>query len=160
MLGRDIGKGLLALLAKIQKDKGASAEATASAIREWQSHERGLAIANNKESKLAGIDDRAESLLAVLEGGMCRTAGDLQSALENLFSKDSGRVVLSTGHRAKGLEFDLVIHLDPWRIPSKFAKKAAAQGFSAQLEQEENLSYVIDTRTKDTLVLANLEDFI
>jgi hypothetical protein len=47
----------------------------------------------------------------------------------------------------------VVVHLDPWRIPSKWAKSEAAR------IQEANLRYVIETRPKKALVLANIEDF-
>ena len=68
-------------------------------------------------------------------------------------------MTLSTIHRAKGLEWDAVLHLDPWRVPSKWALAAAAGGNSAPLEQEKNLIYVAETRTRDLLLQANLEDF-
>jgi ATP-dependent exoDNAse (exonuclease V) beta subunit len=43
-----------------------------------------------------------------------------------------------TGHKAKGLEFDVVYHLDRHLI-------------RLGEEQEDNLRYVIDTRAKDEL---------
>jgi hypothetical protein len=45
------------------------------------------------------------------------------------------------------------VHLDPWRIPSRYAKTPA------EIEQEHNLQYVLETRTKHTLILANVKDF-
>lgn len=161
MLGRDIGKGLIALVKKITPASGLESHAACvEAINVWRDRERQLALVNEKDEKLAGIEDRAESLLAVLEGANCGNANALCFALENLFGKEHGRVILGTGHKVKGLEYDTVIHLDPWRIPSKYAKKAAEAGYPAQLEQEKNLEYVIDTRSKNTLILANLEDFV
>lgn len=160
MLGRDIGKGLIALVRKITPPDGLHSHAAiVEAINEWRERERQLAIVNEKDEKLAGIEDRAESLLAVLEGGNCGNGAALEFALDAMFSKENGRVILGTGHKVKGLEYDAVIHLDSWRIPSKFAKKAADAGYPSQLEQENNLEYVIITRTKHTLILANLEDF-
>lgn len=53
---------------------------------------------------------------------------------EHLF-KQSGTIRLMTGHKAKGLEFDTVFHLDPWLCTSH--------------EQDLNLRYVINTRSKD-----------
>lgn len=159
VLGRDIGKGLQALLKKINPEDHTPADIVMIKITEWMERERGLAEANDKPEKVAGIMDKGESLVACLEGSGARTAGELREVISQLFEKVSGRVVLSTIHRAKGLEWDLVLHLDPWRIPSKFAKKAALTGDGRQLTQEWNLKYVCETRTKHTLINANLEDY-
>ena len=72
---------------------------------------------------------------------------------------DDDYLVLSTIHSAKGLEWDLVLHLDPWRVPSKYARKAAALGDATALAQEWNLKYVCETRTRHTLIEADLADF-
>ena len=159
MLGRDIGKGLVSLFKKIVPDLTTSVVECAALLTAWQTKETTLALANNKPNKLDGIEDRAESLRAVIEGSEATTGHEIIRALENLFSYTTGRVTLSTGHRAKGLEWDLVVHLDPWRVPSKFAIQASMRGNHSQLEQEHNLQYVIETRARHTLVEANLEDF-
>lgn len=155
MLGRDIGKGLVVLAKKLMPQDSTPASECAQVIDQWQAHECGLARARDRESKIAGITDRAECLQAILHGSGAKDAGALRASCERLFSRDSGQVTLATGHRSKGLEWDLVLHLDPWRIPSKFAVRTGGK----QLEQERNLNYVIDTRTKHTLIYANLEDF-
>lgn len=159
MLGRDIGKGLVTLSKKILPLDTTPAPECAKLINQWLEHEVALAQANGKEEKIDGLQDRADCLHAVLEGSLCADAGKLRSALANLFSAEVGKVTLATGHKAKGLEWDTVIFLDPWRIPSKWAREAALDGDERQLIQENNLKYVIETRTKHTLILANLEDF-
>lgn len=159
MLGRDIGKGLIVLSKKIIPQDQTDGKACRAAIENWMQGEISLAVANGKEEKIDSIEDRGQALLAVLEGSNSGNAAALRFALAQLFAKDNGTVTLSTGHRAKGLEWGLVLHLDPWRLPSKWAKKAASKGNMAMLEQEHNLSYVIDTRSKHTLIYANLEDF-
>lgn len=159
MLGRDIGKGLIALSRKIIKDDETDAAECSKLIQAWAEHEVALARANEKEEKIASITDRAECLLAVIESAMVKSAGALRRALEDLFSRETGLVTLGSIHRAKGLEWDAVVMLDPWRIPSRYAREAAQRGDNRQLEQEYNLKYVGETRTKRVLVLANLEDF-
>lgn len=159
VLGRDIGKGLQALLKKICPDDATGAEEVMRSICAWKEREIGLAEANDKPEKVAGIDDKAESLIACLEGSGARTSSELRIVIGQLFDKTGGRVVLSTIHRAKGMEWTVVLHLDPWRLPSKFARKAAAEGDDRQLIQEWNLKYVAETRTKHTLIEANLEDY-
>jgi len=157
MLGRDIGKGLIALAKKILPEQNLASAQCIKLIIDWRDREVSLAKANEKQHRISGIEDRAECLLAVLEH--VDTAGALQAKLKELFSRERGQVTLASGHRSKGLEWQHVVHLDPFRIPSKYAKRAAAAGYPAQLEQEYNLRYVIETRAKETLILANLEDF-
>jgi hypothetical protein len=159
MLGRDLGKGLEALSRKIAPEDGTAADIVAGLISEWQEHECSLALANGKDERVAGIVDRAECLFAVLSSTEVKDAGGLRAMLKKLFARDSGVVTLSSIHRAKGLEWDLAVHLDPWRIPSKWAKQAAQQGDASQLQQEANLRYVCETRSKHTLAEANLDDF-
>ena len=159
MRGREIGKGLVALSKKILKDDSTPREACLALVDEWISRETRLAQANGKEPKVAAVTDRGECLLAVLEHPSVDTAGSLRRALESLFAKDTG-VTLSTIHKAKGLEWETVVVLDPWRIPSKFAQRAASLGDTRQIEQEYNLQYVAETRAKRTLILANKDDFI
>lgn len=154
--GRDIGKALVALSRKIVEDDGTSRDKCAMMIRDWAEGEVSLALANGHEEKVASIHDRAECLQAVLQSG-ARDAGELRALLERLFQRNTG-VMLSTGHRAKGSEEDLVLILDPWRIPSRYATEAAKRGDSRQLVQEYNLRYVMETRTKHVLVEGNLED--
>jgi DNA helicase-2/ATP-dependent DNA helicase PcrA len=84
--------------------------------------------------------DRLESLRAIL-----LAEPDLDKALAILSAAPADGVVLATGHRAKGLEWPTVWFLDPQLIPSQYADT------DAELAQEANLRYVIETRTKDSL---------
>lgn len=158
MLGRDMGKGLVTLSKKICPEDGMLRDICAGKIVEWMESESSLARANKQGEKVAGITDRGECLLAVIDSG-CGNAGELRMMLSKLFARESGQVVLGSGHRWKGLEADVILHLDPWRIPSKYAKEASKAGDDRQLVQEWNLKYVIETRTKHTYIEANLEDF-
>ncbi len=158
MLGRDIGKGLIQLSKKILPEDGTDRLRCSAIVAEWLETETSLARANKHEERVAGITDRGECLLAIIDSG-CRDAGELRAMLQRLFSRENGQVQLSTIHRAKGLEADVVLHLDPWRIPSKFALEADEAGDSRQLQQEYNLLYVAETRTKHTLINCDLQDF-
>lgn len=153
MLGREIGRGLGRLCMKLSNDKSTPIKQFRERLFGWKESEVSKAEANEDHTKLENIVDKFECIEAVIEGKNPSTAGELISALDNLFSADSGLITLATGHKAKGLEWDTVVHLDPWRIPSKFAK------LPHEIEQESNLQYVIETRTKHTLILANAKDF-
>ena len=52
--------------------------------------------------------------------------------------KQSGRITLITGHKAKGLEWPTVYHLDPFLCKED--------------EQDRNLRYVIQTRSMDKYI--------
>jgi DNA helicase-2/ATP-dependent DNA helicase PcrA len=156
--GRDIGKSLISLSRKIIRQDEIGDIESIRLITEWSDHEQGLARTNDHEERCESIQDRAEALIAILQGG-ARTAGELRDVLTRLFDSDGGLVTLSTIHRAKGMEWDRVMLLDPWRLPSKWAKQAAARGNEIPLRQEYNLIYVAETRTRDELIYANAEDF-
>lgn len=159
MQGRDIGKGLVTLSRKIAREDGTPADTFRGLLDDWETTEKSKAAANDDEGKIAGIIDRAECLRAVLDGSGAVDAGQLRSALGKLFAREHGDVRLSTIHRFKGLEADVVCHLDPWRLPSRWARDAAERGDGVPLEQEYNLRYVCETRTRHTLAQASLDDF-
>lgn len=159
MLGRQLGKNLIVFSKKVVPKDETSAAITASMLTDWLERESSLLRANGKDEQIEGIEDRVECLRAVLSDAEARDAGSMRKLVEQLFSKESGLVTLGSGHRAKGLEWDCVLHLDPWRLPSKQAKLAARAGDQRPMQQELNLGYVIETRTKHTLIEANLEDF-
>ena len=68
--------------------------------------------------RIAGIADRLSALMRVLEAGQAATLGELISNIRLLFQGDPERsVVLSTVHRAKGLEADRVFILESHLLP-------------------------------------------
>jgi superfamily I DNA/RNA helicase len=153
MLGRDIGKGLSSLCKKLSPDQSVHTTDFQLLLTNWFETEHSKAEVNEDAAKIDSVTDRYECIQAVIDNRKPRTVRDLISELDNLFARDNGLVTLATGHKAKGLEWDTVLHLDPWRIPSKWAKK------ESEIVQENNLQYVLETRTKHTLILANLKDF-
>lgn len=158
ILGREIGKSLITLTKKLIPDDLEPVAECARRISKWREHEVDLALANQKDERVAIITDKAECLNAVMQNGNVQNAGALRKLLNRLFAEGDMRVTLSTGHKAKGLEWDNVIHLDPWRVPSKFAKAELERGNEVPYQQDMNLKYVIETRSKNVLSLANFEE--
>jgi ATP-dependent exoDNAse (exonuclease V) beta subunit len=68
--------------------------------------------------------------------GFGKTLGLAIDHAEHLFAQ-RGTITLTTGHKAKGLEFDVVYHLDPWLCRDD--------------DQDLNLKYVITTRARREL---------
>lgn len=114
-----------------------------------------LSLMSNFWVSRAGENDKALSLafdkLAALENLIDITQPSTIAALlltiKSLLTKSSDKgLFLSTAHKAKGLEFDSVVHLDPQLIPNKWAVT------SDQIAQEHNIAYVINSRPKNLLV--------
>jgi hypothetical protein len=159
VLGRDIGKGLITLSKKLAPEDGTKVEEFLDALAQWEQDESALARLNGNEGKLSAIADKAECLRCVASGTKSRDMGQLRTLLAQLFAREAGQVTLSSIHRSKGLEWDVVVHLDPWRCPSKRARRAAEAGDMGPIQQEWNLRYVCETRAKATLIEANLDGF-
>lgn len=160
MAGRDIGKGLIAISKKIFPEDFTGRDEMKGMLNDWQESEVSAAGVMDKPEQADAANDKAESLRAVLSFAEVEDAGKLRSTLKSLFDREDGQVFLSTIHRAKGLEWDAVLHLDPWRVPSKWAKEAARAGNPTGLEQEMNLRYVCETRTRELLMEADLDGFV
>jgi DNA helicase II / ATP-dependent DNA helicase PcrA len=154
MLGRDIGKSLIALAKKLCSDASMPAETCAATIADWRDREVMIALANQDDAKAESIRDKSECLFAVISSG-CKNAQELFDKLQDLFSRESGSITLSSIHKSKGLEWHTVLHLDPWRIPSRYALTAGG----IALQQDLNLRYVCETRAKARLVEVSLDNF-
>ena len=152
MLGRELGKGLEILVKKLSNDQTLPIDQFLPLLEAWFTSESSKAEANDDQTKLEHVTDKYDCLQAVMEGKSVASSRDLIEALREIFSAE-GNIILASGHKSKGLEWDTVVHLDPWRIPSRYAKTPA------EIEQEHNLQYVLETRTKHTLILANVKDF-
>jgi DNA helicase-2/ATP-dependent DNA helicase PcrA len=143
LVGADIGPGLVKVLRSLGPESTPK-EQCYGLIDKWEAER--LRKAKGK----ASIADRAECLRVFCSFG--RNLGEAISYAEHLF-KQQGPVQLLSGHKSKGLEWDVVYHLDPWRIPSVYTETPE------ELEQELNVRYVIETRAKRELYLVTREGF-
>lgn len=148
--GRDIGKGLLAL---VNRWSVKSLEAFRLKLEQWLEKETQKLLAKGQEQKAGALADKVETL-AVLMGALPPSASvnDLRAKIETLFQDTDPaitprRLTLSTIHKSKGREWERVYWLGRNKYqPSKFARQ------EWQLEQEINLMYVAATRAKHALV--------
>lgn len=123
--GSDIGPKVLGIMKRLG-DESLSRTSLFSAIAQWEAE------------KLARESSSASDIADCMRV-FARHGKDLRSALawaKNVLEQ-KGTIQLLTGHKAKGLEWDTVYHLDPWLIGDH--------------EQERNLRYVISTRSKNEL---------
>lgn len=144
IVGRDIGPGLIKILKGLGNEQ-MDQNSALKAIAKWEAEKKA------KSRAKASIEDRAESLRVFVAVG--KTLSEAITYADHLF-KQEGPVLLMTGHKAKGLEYDDVIFLDSWRTPSKWAES------EEDIKQEYNIQYVITTRAKRTLTYANLDQFM
>jgi len=143
LVGTDLGPQLARALKKLG-DPEMKQEAVFDAINLWETDK--LRKARNPET----ISDKAECLRVF--AGFGPTLGAAIAYCEHLFGAQ-GPIQLLSGHKAKGLEWETVYHLDSHRIPSPWAKEGEA------LEQEYNVKYVIETRSKRDLYYVRRDNF-
>lgn len=147
--GRDIGKGLTALVDRLKPRDLADLGAKLSAYKARESDK--LVKAGAKEAKLQALADKVETLAVFVDEA--DTLQGMLAMIADLFGdKDTGRTTLSSVHKAKGQERPRVFILNRHLMPSRMAKSAAA------MEQEKNLIYVALTRAKAELVFITIGD--
>jgi DNA helicase-2/ATP-dependent DNA helicase PcrA len=146
ILGRDIGKGLQALIDKMKAGDIAQLE---QRLAEYQAREAAKFRAKGQDSRLAALNDRVSCIFTVIDhlAEPERTLPGLQNALGTIFGDGEGqRLTLATVHKAKGREWPRVGILQPELMPSRWAKQ------DWQLTQEVNLQYVAWTRATRELI--------
>lgn len=151
LLGNDVGPALVRQLKKFG-EATMPQESVFSQIKEWEDAE----VRKANDARVGVIRDRAACLRVFADFG--QTLGEAVAYAEHLFSSQ-GSILMMSGHKSKGLEFDTVYHLDPHLIPSKRARMLAEEGDDSQLEQERNLRYVIETRSMNALYFIESESF-
>ena len=131
--GRDIGRGLSVL---IKKSKCSDVISFLQWLAQWREFECMRLSALNKSVDL--VNDKADCLEALCEG--CTTLAEVNAAIERIFTDgdDKDRVILSSTHKAKGLERKRVFLLRETYRPSKG-------------QEEANLLYVGITRAIEVL---------
>ncbi len=144
--GRDIGKGLLTLLARM---RAKDVQHLVGRLDDYRvSEARKLSELRNPTPALMALNDRVGCLLALCDG--LSAIDDVKARIGRLFSDDDerGAVVFSSIHKAKGLERDSITILCPELLPHPAADSAVG------LTQEHNLAYVAATRSRHRLVFA------
>lgn len=135
--GRDIGAQLVGMVRKL---RAKSVPDFLRKLSAWGDKQKTrFAASRNAESKIAQVDDQVATLQAVAEGA--NNVSAIEAKLYSLFSDSDSNakpsVVLSSVHKAKGLEWSRVFILR-----STFKRKS---------DEEQNIFYVAVTRSKNRL---------
>lgn len=130
--GRDIGDGLARWVLRV---KAPSMSFLLGAIQAWETEETARLIEADRSPQ--AIIEKAACLRALCEGAS--SPAEVVSKLDTLFSDgEENAIQLTTTHKAKGLEADVV-----WVLRDTYLKWPGAQ--------EKNLLYVAITRSKREL---------
>lgn len=140
IIGNDIGKYLVKVMTKFSKNTKMPREEVLAAIQAWETEK--AKKARNPEK----VYDQGACLRIFAQQG--ETLGDAIAYANHLFSSQ-GPIQLMTGHKSKGLEFDIVFFLDQHLIRTDADESG----------QEKNLRYVIQTRAKQQLIYVDSEAF-
>ena len=131
--GRDVGASIAAL---VKKSKAASVSDLLDWVEVWGKREVDRLLRKDQDTQ--GVEDKVAVVEALCEGA--QSVQEVLSRIEALFSDadDSARIVLSTTHKAKGLERDRVFMLRDTYL-------------RRESEEERNLAYVAVTRARKSL---------
>lgn len=136
------GRDLLAGLDKILSKGKDTADWKSALARQGEKQVDALR-AKRKFAQAYALEDRYHALARIANG--CVRLDEIKAKLERLTSAKSG-VLLSTIHRAKGLEWPTVFILDFHLLPARWAER------EWEKKQERNLQYIATTRAKTKLV--------
>lgn len=155
--GRDLGAQFVTLLEQTQKfnRKECKIEISLDNLEECvRNYERRqievLSLhADDNEMKIAALEDNVATLLCLHEAyaasqSLFKEISGFIEYIKDFFVEDkNAQIILSTGHRAKGLEYTRVFILKADELPHRKAQTPEA------LIQEYNLMYVMYTRVLD-----------
>lgn len=133
--GRDLGKNLLSL---VNKSKARSVNNLLEWLEKYRQQEVERLVALKRDT--SQLEDKVECLITLCDGA--NSVAEVKENLEKLFhdGDDTNRVILSSTHKAKGMERNRVFMLSKTYRPGKNV-------------EEDNLVYVAQTRAKKELYL-------
>lgn len=147
VIGRDLAEGLKSLVYRL---KPASTNDLLMKLGAWETAQvDALIAADASDEKIEAVRDRAETLRTVTLDSGASTVDQVIERLDSLFADKANAVVLSTVHRAKGLEAHRVFVIDH--------ERRAFSRTPEQQQQETNIQYIALTRAKHELVFVSTE---
>lgn len=149
--GRDIGQGLCKIVDDVADRCDDFAADFGAGVSTWldEQCEAVRRRGGNEDlvsQRIESLTDQAECIRIIYSKTNARSADSLKTAIDRLFDNERPSVVLSSVHRAKGLEEKRVFIVEPERLRNPYAKR------DWMLEQEHNLHYVALTRAQHELV--------
>lgn len=142
ILGRDMTKGLTNYVKKVSRKKmGMSSSEFNLLLNQHFSKETERLLLKEKKNQALALEDKYNCLSIFV--GKANTVQGIIDEINRVFSSDGkGDIMLSTVHKAKGLEADNVYLLATERMPHPRATNP---------QEERNICYVAITRAKRNL---------
>jgi superfamily I DNA/RNA helicase len=139
ILGREMTKGLINAVHRISKNNNMGVEEFERLFQQDFAYNYQRLIQQKKHNQAMALEDKANCIQIFIN--KATTVGGIIEEIKRLFnSKDEGEIMLSTVHKAKGLEADNVYILATDRMPHPLSGK-----------EGNNLCYVAITRAKKNL---------
>jgi len=139
VLGRDMTKGLITAVQKVSKNNNMGVEEFKQLFEQDFNYNYNRLLQQNKEHQAMALDDKKDCIMIFVN--KATTVGGIIEEIKRVFDgNDKGDIMLSTVHKAKGLEADNVYILATERMPHPFGN-----------EEENNICYVAITRAKKNL---------
>jgi DNA helicase-2/ATP-dependent DNA helicase PcrA len=151
--GRSIGQGLVKTIRKVGKRSDWAG--FLSGLDSWLTAESESVRTRYRDAdaaadRIEALDDQVQCIRVILARSAARSVSALVQAVESIFTDGTTSVVLSSIHRAKGLEAKRVAIVESERLG--MGRKGSKPWMC---EQEENLAYVAYTRAQYELILLN-----
>lgn len=107
-------------------------------------------IQANKMSALKNLASRTADVESFL-----KRVAEMDQIMEEHSQRKDSRIILTTAHSAKGLEFDTVVVLDAteYIFPAHSAIESLREGSIKEMEEEARLFYVACTRARNHLII-------
>ncbi len=139
ILGRDMTKGLVKAVQRISKNNHMGVEEFKQLFLQDFEFNYAKLMNNNKQNQAFALEDKRDCIMIFVE--KATTVGGIIEEIKRVFDgNDKGEIMLSTVHKAKGLEADNVYVLATERMPHP---KGGTE--------ENNICYVAITRAKKNL---------
>jgi DNA helicase-2/ATP-dependent DNA helicase PcrA len=141
VLGRDMHKGLVNAIRNItKKEEMQTSEFVELAETHFNTQKQRLLKAK-KQNQVNNLEDKQRCIM--IFAGRADTVRGIIAEIKRVFNgNQKGDIMLSTVHKAKGLEADNVYILTPERMPHPKA---------TNMQEERNICYVAITRAKKNL---------
>lgn len=139
VLGRDMTKGLITAVQKITKNNHMGVDEFKQLFMKDYAYNYQRLLNQNKENQAMALEDKRDCIMIFVN--KATTVGGIIEEIKRVFDgNDVGEIMLSTVHKAKGLEADNVYILATERMPHPYGNK-----------EENNICYVAITRAKKNL---------
>jgi DNA helicase II / ATP-dependent DNA helicase PcrA len=139
ILGRDMTKGLITAVQKVSKNNNMGTDEFWDLFMQDFTYNHQRLINDNKKNQAMGLEDKKDCISIFVN--KATTVGGIIEEIKRVFDgNDKGDIMLSTVHKAKGLEADNVYILATERMPHPLGG-----------QEENNIAYVAITRAKNNL---------